>query len=258
MTAARRILLVALIAIGCGDGEPSSPGGPTDPFNPPGNPGVTPLRVLMLTATTGFRHGSIDAARRVLTTLGTSTGEFTVTATENVSEITAARLANVDVLMFILTTGELPFTDSQKAAIVSFVENGGGFVGAHSATDTLYGWPDYGRLVGAYFKEHPWVQDATVLVEDRDHPSTRALGASFRLNEEYYTFRDNPRPNVHVLLSLDAVSVGTTGDYPLAWSQSVGQGRSFYTALGHFDATWLDARFQEHMRGAIKWVGKRE
>ena len=40
----------------------------------------------MLTATAGFRHGSIEAARRVLTTLGTTTGEFTVTATENVSE----------------------------------------------------------------------------------------------------------------------------------------------------------------------------
>ncbi len=252
-----RVLLVALMAIGCGGGEPSSPGGPTDPFNPPGNPGVTPLRVLMLTATTGFRHGSIDVARRVLTTLGTSTGEFTVTATENVSEITAARLANVDVLMFILTTGELPFTDSQKSAIVSFVENGGGFVGAHSATDTLYTWPDYGRLVGAYFKEHPWTREATVVVEDRDHPATRSLGASFRLNEEYYTFQENPRPNVHVLMSLDAASVGASGDFPLAWTDTFGSGRAFYTALGHFDETWNDTRFQTHMRGAINWVGKR-
>jgi hypothetical protein len=62
---------------------------------------------------------------------------------------------------------------------------------------------------------------------------------------------------VHVLLSLDPASVGTTGDYPLAWSQTIGQGRSFYTALGHHDATWQDTRFQAHMRGAIAWVGKR-
>jgi hypothetical protein len=256
-----RVFVVALIAVGCGGGgEPSPPNGPSNPFNPQPNnptPGVAPLRVLMLTATTGFRHGSIDAARRVLTTLGTGTGEFTVTATENVGEITAARLATVDVLMFILTTGELPFSDSQKSAIVSFVENGGGFVGAHSATDTLYNWPDYGRLVGAYFKEHPWTRDATILVEDREHPSTRNLGASFRLNEEYYTFRENPRPNVHVLMTLDAASVGASGDFPLAWSQSFGQGRTFYTALGHFDQTWEDVRFQGHMRGAIAWVGKR-
>ena len=159
--------------------------------------------------------------------------------------------------MFILTTGELAFTDSQKSAIVSFVEGGGGFIGAHSATDTLYTWPDYGRLVGAYFKEHPWTRDATIVVEDRDHPATRSLGASFRLNEEYYTFRENPRPNVHVLMSLDAASVGASGDFPLAWSQSFGQGRAFYTALGHFDETWEDERFKAQMRGAINWAGRR-
>jgi type 1 glutamine amidotransferase len=180
-----------------------------------------------------------------------------VTATEDISQITAARLQTVDVLMFVLTTGELAFNDSQKSAIKGFVENGGGFIGAHSATDTLYGWADYGQLVGAYFKEHPWTQEATVTVEDRDHPATRSLGASFRLNEEFYTFRDNPRPRVHVLLSLDAASVGATGDFPLAWSQSIGQGRSVYTALGHFEATWQDQRFQAHLQGAIAWVGKR-
>jgi type 1 glutamine amidotransferase len=252
--ALRRALLAFLLAAGCGgNGESPSSGPPT----PSPGPSGTPLRVLVLTATAGFRHGSIDTARQTLTTLGTRTGEFTVTATEDVSQITAARLQTVDVLMFVLTTGELAFNDSQKAAIKSFVENGGGFIGAHSATDTLYTWADYGQIVGAYFKEHPWTQEATVLVEDRDHPSTRSLGGSFRLTEEYYTFRDNPRPRVHVLLSLDASSVGSTGDYPLAWTQSIGQGRSVYTALGHFDATWTDPRFQEHLRGAINWAGKR-
>jgi uncharacterized protein len=60
-----------------------------------------------------------------------------------------------------------------------------------------------------------------------------------------------------VLLSLDAASVGTSGDYPLAWTQTFGRGRAFYTALGHFQATWNDPRFQEHIRGAVKWAGNR-
>jgi type 1 glutamine amidotransferase len=250
------IPLVVLLAVGCGGRETASTGTPPD-VGPSPSPSA-PLRVLVLTATAGFRHDSIDTARQVLTSLGTRTGEFTVTATEDLSQMTAARLSSVDVLMFVNTSGELALDASQKSAIIGFVENGGGFIGAHSATDTLYDWPEYGRLVGAYFKEHPWIQEATVVVEDRDHPSTRALGASFRLNEEYYTFRENPRPNVHVLLSLDAASVGASGDYPLAWSQSFGRGRAFYTALGHFQSTWQDSRFQEHLRGAIRWVGKRE
>ncbi len=255
MLSFRAAVMLVVLAVGCG-GRENAPDGGFGNLPAPG-PSVAPLRVLMLTATTGFRHGSIEVARQTLTSLGASTGEFTISATEDVSQITAARLASVDVLMFILTTGELPFDESQKTAIVNFVQNGGGFVGAHSATDTLYDWPDYGRLVGAYFKEHPWTQDATIAIEDRTHPATRPLGASFRLNEEFYTFRENPRPRVHVLMSLDAASVGASGDFPLAWSQSFGQGRTFYTALGHFDATWQDARFQAHMRAAIGWAGKR-
>ena len=57
---------------------------------------------------------------------------------------------------------------------MSFVRSGGGFLGAHSAADTLYEWPDYGALLGAYFKEHPWTQPGTVLVEDQSHPATAA------------------------------------------------------------------------------------
>lgn len=212
----------------------------------------------MLTATAGFRHDSIPTARQVMTTLLAQTGEFTVTPTENLSDIAAARLAMTDVVMFALTSGELQLDNAQKAALVSFVEDGGGFIGIHSATDTLYEWPDYGRLVGAYFREHPWTQDAGVTVEDRSHPSTSALGASFRIMEEFYTFRDNPRGRVHVLLSLDTASVQANGDFPLAWSQTVGRGRSYYNALGHFSGTWTDRQFQNQLRGAVKWAAKRD
>jgi len=211
----------------------------------------------MVTATFGFRHDSIATARQVLATMAAQSRAFSVTATENVGELTAERFATVDVLMFAMTTGELPLDASQKSAMIAFVNNGGGFIGTHSATDTLYGWPDYGRLVGAYFKEHPWVQEATVNVEDTTHPTSSGLGASFRLLEEYYTFRENPRPSVHVLLSLNAPSVGASGDYPLAWTQTVGRGRSCYNALGHFSETWNDPRFQNQIANAIRWVSGR-
>jgi type 1 glutamine amidotransferase len=211
----------------------------------------------MLTATRGFRHDSIAAARDMMNAMASSSGEFTVTMTEDVSAITASTLAGYDVLFFALTSGELPFDSEQKAAILNFVSGGKGFLGVHSATDTLYDWPDYGRLVGAYFKEHPWTQSATVLVEDQTHPSTVGLGDRFTLTEEFYTFRENPRPRVQVLLRLDPSSVGTTGDYPLAWTQSYGAGRVYYNALGHFADTWRDGRFQRQLMGALRWAARR-
>ena len=151
--------------------------------NTPGAIAGAPVRVLMLTATAGFRQDSIDTARRVMTGLGAASGEFTVTATEDLATFTAANLANFDVIFFANTSGELPFTADQKAAIVGFVANGRGFLGTHSATDTLYEWADYGRLVGAYFKEHPWTQQGSrrrrrrdASRRERDRRSLRAAG----------------------------------------------------------------------------------
>jgi type 1 glutamine amidotransferase len=210
----------------------------------------------MLTATAGFRHDSIPTARQVIADLAPSSG-FTVTATETLADITPARLASTDVLMFALTSGELPFSADQKTAIVEFVSGGGGFVGVHSASDTLYEWPEYGRLVGAYFKEHPWTQQGSLIVEDGSHPATAGIGERFSIMEEFYTFRENPRPRVQVLVRLDAASVGSAGDYPIAWAQSYGSGRAYYNALGHFSETWRDERFRRQILGAIRWAARR-
>jgi type 1 glutamine amidotransferase len=246
--------VLLLVACGCSSEQPlpsTSPSPAPSPF-----PRPSPIRVLMLTATAGFRHDSIATARQVITGLAAS-GDLTVTATEDLSAITASTLGGYDVLFFALTSGELPFTEEQKTAIVNFVKSGKGFLGAHSATDTLYEWPDYGSIVGAYFKEHPWTQPGTVIVEDPSHPAASGLGDRFAITEEFYTFRDNPRPRVHVLLRLDAGSVGGSGDFPLAWVQSYGEGRVYYNALGHFAETWSDPRFQQQLAAAIRWVARR-
>jgi type 1 glutamine amidotransferase len=211
----------------------------------------------MLTATAGFRHDSIVTAQQVMTSLAASAGDLRVTSTEALTSLTGANLANYEVVFFALTSGELPLTTEQRSALLGFVSGGRGFIGVHSATDTLYEWPDYGRLVGAYFKEHPWTQPGTILVEDATHPATRGLPERFSLTEEFYTFQDNPRSRVQVLLRLDAASVGAAGDYPLAWAHSFGSGRVYYNALGHFPSTWTDRRFQQQLLAAIRWTAGR-
>ena len=212
----------------------------------------------MLTATAGFRHGSIGTARQVMAELAMATQAFTVTATEDLSTISNASLSAYDVVFFALTSGELAFTADQREALLGFVSRGGGFLGAHSATDTLYQWPEYGQLIGAYFHEHPWTQQATVVIEDQSHPASSGIGDRYSLLEEFYTFRENPRPRVQVLVRLDAASVGAIGDFPLAWASTSGSGRVYYNALGHFEETWRDPRFQRQLTGAIRWAARRE
>jgi len=255
MTRARSALL-AMVLVGGACSSSPAPASPTEVTQPSAPDGATP-RVLMVTATAGFRHDSIPTARQVMTTLAASGREFSITATEDLAALGADTLRGYDVVMFALTSGELPLGAAQKSALVDFVSSGHGFIGVHSATDTLYAWPDYGRLVGAYFKDHPWTQQGSVVVEDASHPANGGIGDRFSLLEEFYTFQENPRGHVQVLLRLDAASVGATGDYPLAWAQSFGAGRAYYNALGHFPSTWMDPRFQRQLAGAIKWTASR-
>ena len=248
------VLLASVwLASGCGARDATAP---TPVVSTRAAPS-TRSRVLMLTTTAGFRHDSIPTARQVMNSLAASTGEFTVNATEDLSALSAETLGGYDVIMFALTSGELPLSAQQKSVLIDFVSSGHGFIGVHSATDTLYEWPDYGRLVGAYFKDHPWTQQGTVVVEDASHPASAGLGDRFSLLEEFYTFQENPRGRVQVLLRLDAASVGSTGDYPLAWAQAFGAGHAYYNALGHFSETWTDPRFQRQLTGAIRWTSGR-
>src|SRR3954470_11241233 len=97
------LIVASFIIAGCSSRTPSTPaGGMTQPTTQ-----ASPVRVLMLTATRGFRHDSIPVAQEVMSGLAATSGTFTVTATEDVASITAPVLAGYDVIFFALTTGEL-------------------------------------------------------------------------------------------------------------------------------------------------------
>jgi type 1 glutamine amidotransferase len=154
--------------------------------------------------------------------------------------------------VFLLTSGELPLGSAGKRALVSFVRDGGGLAGFHSATDTFHHWRAYRALIGAEFSHHPHPSVQRVIVEDRRSPATRRLPASFRIGEEFYVFTSDPRPRVHVLARLDT---GTAGpDRPFVWCRRFGRGRVFYDALGHFDSTWRDQRQLEIVAGGLDWA----
>jgi uncharacterized protein len=246
------IELVLLTCLGCG----GSPSGPTS--NTPGTP---TRRLLYLTTSAGFRHDVLPLSQQVLRDIGTRAGSFDIVATEDLTMVTRDTLARFDAIAFF-TSGELALDDGQKAALLDFIRAGKGFIGIHSATDTLYAWPEYGAMIGAYFDGHPWHQEVTLRIEDAGHPATRSLPAAWRVNDEIYQFRNWSRGDVHVLISLDATSVDThaagvnrsDGDFALTWTRQEGRGRVFYTALGHEAAVWQDARFQQLLLGGIQWA----
>jgi uncharacterized protein len=221
-------------------------------------------RILYVTHSAGYRHEVIPFSQAILKQLGDTSGIFEVTATEDMSEFTTDNLRRYAAVMFF-TTGELPMSDAQKSALLDFVRSGRGFLGVHSATDTFYAWPDYLELIGGYFDQHPWHQAVRIEVVDPTDPLVSFLGSSLQIADEIYQIRDFHDRGSRVLLRLDETSVDLTRanvhrrhyGWPLAWTRSYGQGRVFYTALGHEEAVWRDPRYQRTLLNAILWAIRR-
>jgi uncharacterized protein len=222
-----------------------------------------PARILYFTLSAGYRHEVIPASREILKQLGQSAPRFAVETSEEVSAFAPENLRRFSAVMFF-TTGELPMNDLQKQALLDFVGNGGGFLGVHSATDTFYRWPGYGRLIGGYFDQHPWHQAVRIEIADPLDPVVASIGPSLTLSDEIYQIRDFDAAGSHVLLRLDPASVDLRREnvhrhpygWPLAWTRLYGGGRVFYTALGHEEAVWRDARFQALLRNAVLWAAR--
>jgi type 1 glutamine amidotransferase len=221
-------------------------------------------RILYFTHSAGYRHEVIEPSQVILLQLGETSGMFEVAASEDVAEFTTENLQRYAAVMFF-TTGELPMSNAQKAALLAFVRAGGGFLGVHSATDTFYAWPDYRELVGGYFNGHPWHQAVTIEIVDPASALVSFLGTRFDIADEIYQFRDFDERGSHVLLRLDETSVDLTASgverqpygWPLAWTRAYGLGRVFYTALGHEEAVWRDPRYQRMLLNAVRWTLQR-
>jgi type 1 glutamine amidotransferase len=223
-----------------------------------GDPEAKPksrAQVLVFSKTSGFRHDSIPAGIGAIRSLGRANG-FSVSATEDAKAFAPKRLRGFDAVVFLNTTGDV-LAPRQQRAFRSYIRKGGGWVGIHSAADTEYEWPFYGRLLGAYFQSHPAIQPATIDVVDRSHPSTRPLPARWVRTDEWYDFRSNPRGAVHVLATLDesTYSGGTMGtDHPIAWCHGFKGGRAWYTAGGHTSESYSEPLFRRHLLGGILWA----
>ncbi|WP_084784910.1 ThuA domain-containing protein [Calidithermus timidus] len=215
-------------------------------------------RVLVFSKTESFRHDSIPDGLAAIRQLGDQNG-FAVDATEDPSAFTPGNLTQYKAVIFLNTQGKV-LDPSQQAAFQQYIQSGGGFVGIHSAADTLTDWPWYVKLVGAKFASEIRAASLKLTVVDGSHPSTQGLPSPWYFETEAYNFDANPKTNgVSVLLNLDEgyVDGGTMGgDHPMAWYHPYDGGRSWYTNLGSDKADYGDPRFLAHLLGGIRWAGR--
>ena len=218
---------------------------------------AAPKKLLVVTVTKGFRHGSIPTAEKVLGQLAKSSGAFEVDYVRNdedmKTKMTLESLKKLDGVIFANTTGDLPLPD--REGFVQWIKSGNAYIGMHSCSDTFHGFPAFVEMLGGEFQTHGAQATVECLNQDLSHPSVQHFGESFTIHDEIYLMKSFHRNRVHGLLTLDKhPNTKMPGDYPIAWSKKVGKGTVFYTSLGHRNDVWENEKYQAHVLGGIRWA----
>src|SRR5262245_20855702 len=171
-------------------------------------------RVLMVTQSKGFVHGSVKRkdselapAERAVTDIGIRSNLFRTDCTQDCErDFTKENLKNYDIVFFY-TTGDLPIKQADRDYFFNewLKQKGHGFVGAHSAADTYHNYQPYWDMIGGTFNGHPWGagDTVTITVHDKNHPASRPWGSEFSIKDEIYRFKNWQPEKVRVLMSLN-------------------------------------------------------
>jgi len=257
---------------------------PEKPFAEP----AKPRRVLVFAVTNGFRHQSIPTGQLMMRLMGEKTGAFEAVVSDDLANFEPDALATFDVVCFLNTTGN-PFLPNKKelekmddtaraaagereqrlkASLMTWIRGGGGFVGIHSATDTFYEWEEYGQMMNGYFDGHPWNADTAVSVKvepgQEEHPLAAMFeGQNLDITEEIYQLKaPYDSSKVRMLMRLDTERSPmdrrgikrTDGDFGVSWARTWGEGRVFYTSLGHNHDIYWHPEIVRHYLAGIQWA----
>jgi uncharacterized protein len=227
--------------------------------------------VLIFSKTNGFRHDSIEASSAALSAIAQRRG-WSVFLTENAAVFNPRQLTQFNAVIWNNASGDI-LTSEQQSAFKDYLESGGGFLGIHGAGgDLKYRWRWYvDTLIGAQFVGHPLfpqLQRAMVRIEYTDHPATHHFGPTWTRTDEWYSFASSPRlKGYRVLASLDEDSYEPRqkipffktkdlhmGDHPIIWLHCVGNGRAFYSAMGHEASAYAEPDHLQMLEGALEWT----
>lgn len=244
--------------------------------------------LLIFSKTAGFRHDSIETGKVAFTLLGERTGAYTAIVSDDLDLFRPENISQFDAICFFNTTREVfdppkgrfeKMNDEQKKkamdhvkflqnSLMDYIKGGGGFVGIHAATDTFYEWPEYGEMIGGYFDGHPWNAgtEVTIRVQDgqEENPLTEMFGGeSMTFKEEIYQFKEPyDSSKVEMLLRLDTDRSPmdlkgikrTDKDFGVAWSRTWGEGRVFYSSLGHNHHIFWNEKVLAHYLAGIQYA----
>lgn len=239
---------------------------------------ATPFKVLALySGTWDAAHIDFDKEANVWFPQQAAANGFTYTASTNWDLLSNGGVNAYQVVLFL---DDLPQTSAQRAGFEAYMRGGGAWMGFHVSAFTTdaasWSWYHNQFLGSGNFVSNTWgPTSATLKVEDRTHPATKNLPATFTSSvSEWYSWSNDLRqnPDIKILASIDPSSfpVGTdpnqswySGYYPILWTNT--KYKMLYANFGHnamdystntrLSSTFASEAQNRFVLDGLKWLG---
>jgi predicted dehydrogenase/type 1 glutamine amidotransferase len=206
-------------------------------------------KVLLIT---GGKYHPWDGCSAICKSFLDTTGRYSVTITKDRNDLKARSLKRFDAVAVYTDSGKLEA--AQQDGLVDFVKKGGRLLGLHSATASWQKNAKYIDMIGSSFATHGPILDFPVNIVDNDHVITNRM-VDFRVMDEFYILEKYDPSQVEVLAT--AQWKGKT--HPMAYTKEYGEGKIFYTALGHDERVFNHPEYQKLVIRGLDWTfGRKE
>ena len=168
-------------------------------------------------------------------------------------------MQSLSLVVPIWTMGQI--TGDQEKGLVEAVRSGVGLAGWHGGTcDAFRNNTGYQWMTGGQWVAHPGgVIDYTVNITDHEHEITRGL-SDFTMHSEQYYMHTDPGNQVLATTTFDGTQEGAfwvAGTVmPIIWLRGWGQGRVFYSSLGHQNSDFEVFEAAETIRRGMLWAAR--
>jgi len=185
---------------------------------------------------------------------------FRVTASDSMDIYTDARaMKRFQVIVPIWTMGQI--TPEQRQGLCGAVRDGCGLAGWHGGMcDAFRNDTEYQFMTGGQWVSHPGgIIRYTVGDLDPRSPLTKGL-KPFRMRSEQYYLHTDPGNQVLAWTTFSGRHGGMPWikgtRMPVVWTRRYGQGRVFYSSLGHVAADFGVPEAFELVKRGIQWAAR--
>jgi len=150
-------------------------------------------------------------------------------------------------------------TPEQEQGLLKAIKSGAGIAGWHGGmADSFRNNTEYQWMVGGQWVAHPGnIIDYTVNIVKKDDPIVEGLN-DFKMHSEQYYMHTDPGNEVLATTTFtgehgDAVWIAGTV-MPVIWKRKYGEGKVFYSSLGHVASDFDVFEAKEIVRRGMIWA----